>query len=136
MGKQLALRRLLLDTHALFWWFSEMENLPSAAADAIGDSEAEIHVSSVSAYEISFKNGRGKLNVPPRLLHDFSDVIAAQGFRQLALTVQHALDAGMLDFAHRDPFDRMLIAQALAENLELVSNERLFDQTGVKRIWA
>lgn len=129
------MRRLLLDTHALYWWLSNEGRLSTSAIEAIADPDAEVCVSAVNAYEISFKNRLGKLEVPNSLLDGFSDTMAAQGFNEIAVTVRHALVAGRLAFDHRDPFDRLLIAQALAENLTLVSNEKRFDAAGVSRLW-
>jgi PIN domain nuclease of toxin-antitoxin system len=129
------LRRLLLDTHALYWWLSDEGRLSPSAFEAIADSDAQVHVSPVNAYEISFKNRLGKLDVPNGLIDGFSDTMVAQGFHELAVTMRHALVAGRLEFDHRDPFDRLLIAQALDEGLTLVSNEKLFDAAGVSRLW-
>lgn len=127
--------KLLLDTHALYWWLSDDRRLASPAFDAITASESEVYVSPVSAYEISFKNRIGKLEVPDHLLNGFSSTMADQGFREIAVTVAHALAAGRLDIDHRDPFDRLLMAQAIVEDLTLVSNEELFDRAGVSRMW-
>jgi PIN domain nuclease of toxin-antitoxin system len=129
------LRRLLLDTHALFWWLSDEARLSPSALEAILDRDSQIHVSAVSAYEIAFKNRIGKLVVPDRLLDNYSDTIASQGFFEVAVSTRHALVAGRLDFDHRDPFDRLLIAQAIEEDFTLLSNEKPFDATGVSRLW-
>ena len=129
------MRRLLLDTHALFWWLSDARRLSRPAFEAISENDSEVFVSAVSAYEIAYKNRIGKLDVPDRLLSGFSDTMAGQGFREIAVTVEHALAAGGLDFDHRDPFDRLLVAQALVEKLTLVSNEEPFDRAGVSRLW-
>jgi PIN domain nuclease of toxin-antitoxin system len=94
-----------------------------------------VFVSAASAWEIAIKHRIGTLPEAGLLLRDFGGVIAAQGFAELSIDVSHALDAGSLDIAHRDPFGRMLIAQARAEALTLVSNERVFDLPGVARLW-
>ena len=98
-------------------------------------STAVIHASAVSAYEIALKHTTGKLPIANELLRDYQTDLTAVGLLELAVTAAHALAAGRLDLAHRDPFDRILIAQAQIEDLTLISNERRFDQFGVKRLW-
>jgi PIN domain nuclease of toxin-antitoxin system len=127
--------RLLLDTHSLLWWFDGDESLPLRARDAIEDPENLVFVSAASAWEIATKYRIGKLPSAARLVGRLSDVIAEQNFRELPVALAHGERAGSLPGAHRDPFDRMLVAQALTENLTLVSNERLFDAFGVQRLW-
>jgi len=126
---------LLLDTHALIWWFLDSSALSSIARDRIAEGAEDVFVSAVSAFEISTKVRLGKLPEAAALDRDFSDFIASRGFVPLDLSIQHALVAGNLSYGHKDPFDRLLIAQSLVENLTLVSNERLFDGFGVKRLW-
>jgi PIN domain nuclease of toxin-antitoxin system len=127
--------RLLLDTHALIWWEEGNDKLGDAAKQAIADEANEVFVSAVSAMEISTKFRLGKLPSAERLAQDFEAIIADQGFRPLSISVRHARLAGSLQLAHRDPFDRLLIAQALAEDLPLATNEALFDGFGVTRVW-
>ena len=125
----------LLDTHALIWWMSANPLLPERARSMIEASTAVIHASAVSAYEIALKHTTGKLPIANELLRDYQTDLTAVGLLELAVTAAHALAAGRLDLAHRDPFDRILIAQAQIEDLTLISNERRFDQFGVKRLW-
>jgi PIN domain nuclease of toxin-antitoxin system len=125
----------LLDTHALIWWNSDERRLGRAARAAIEDPDATIFASAVNAFEISIKHGLGKLPVAADLLANYSATLARTGFLELAVETSHALRAGMLALGHRDPFDRLLIGQALVENLTLLSNEKRFDVTGVSRIW-
>jgi PIN domain nuclease of toxin-antitoxin system len=127
--------RLLLDTHTLLWWLFDSPFLSGAAEAAISADGAEVFVSAVSAWEVTTKFRIGKLPDAQRLAHNFGPDIALEGFRELAVTVAHAQHSGLMIGAHKDPFDRMLIAQALAEDLVLVSNEAVFDGFGVKRIW-
>lgn len=127
--------KLLLDTHALLWWFGGDARLPARVRAAIDDEEVEIWVSAASAYELTFKQRRGKLPEANALVARFADWIEEEGFRPLPIDVSHATAAGRLPIPHGDPWDRLLIAQALVENLTLVSNEELFDQTGVDRLW-
>lgn len=125
----------LLDTHALLWWLSEDDRLSGAAHDAIADSSGMVFVSAASAWEIATKHRLGRLPEADVLVQDVSWYIADQGFRPLPITIQDAEYAGRMPGHHQDPFDRMLIAQAMIHDLVLVSNERRFDQYGVNRIW-
>ena len=126
---------LLLDTHALLWWVAGDDNLSSAARRAISDEANTVLVSAVCAYEISFKHRLGKLPEASHIVQSFDAELNRQGFGGLPVSVAHALRAGDLPLAHRDPFDRLLIAQSLVDGLTLISNERLFDDFGVKRLW-
>lgn len=127
--------RLLLDTHAFLWWLEGSPRLSPAARLAIQDETNEVMVSAVSAWEIATKHRLGKLPGAQAVALDIRDAIAGQGFRELAVTVDDGERAGALPGPHRDPFDRMLIAQALARNLVLVSIESLFESYGVRRLW-
>lgn len=125
--------RLLLDTHALLWWLSGNTQLPVRAREAIQVHES--YVSAASAWEVATKVRIGKLPGAAHLALGFAGHVHAQGFLELPISLQHAERAGTLPGHHRDPFDRMLIAQAQAENLVLISNEDLFDSYGVVRLW-
>lgn len=127
--------RLLLDTHALIWALNEDARLSRPARDAIADPANEVLVSAASAMEVTTKHRLGKLDEAGALATDFATVIRAADYQPLPVTVRHAAQAGALPFAHKDPFDRLLIAQARVEGVPLVSNERLFDAFGVERIW-
>lgn len=127
--------RLLLDTHALIWWLAGDEALSSRAREAIEDEGNSIAVSAASAMEIATKFRIGKLPDAAPLAQDFEAIIADQGFVELAITVLHALRAGEMNIAHKDPFDRFLIAQAQSEDMVLISNEALFDGFALKRLW-
>ena len=126
---------LLLDTHALLWWLAGDDRLSVAARAAIADEANEIFVSAATAWEIATKARIGKLPAPALTGSGMMRTIAAQGFHELAITVAHGERAGSLPGMHRDPFDRMLIAQAHAEAMALVSNETVFDGYGVTRVW-
>ena len=119
--------QLLLDTHALVWWLAGDELLSQPAKTAIADEDNPIFVSAASVWEIATKHRLGKLPGVSVLLADFAAAIYSQGFVDLPISVGHAQAAGALPGPHRDPFDRMLIAQAMLENLTLVSNELVFD---------
>ncbi len=127
--------RLLLDTHALIWWLAGDEKLSLRARDAIADEANTVAVSAASAMEVATKHRIGKLPDAALLAQDFEAILAAQGFSELSISVRHARLAGEMGIAHKDPFDRLLIAQALAEDMVLVSNETRFDDSAVKRLW-
>lgn len=127
--------RLLLDTHALIWWLAGDEKLSLRARDAIADEANAVAVSAASAMEVATKHRIGKLPDAALLAQDFEAIVADQGFSELSISVRHARLAGELGIAHKDPFDRLLIAQALAEDMVLVSNETRFDDSAVKRLW-
>jgi len=112
---------LLLDTHALLWWLAD-EELDAAAAGRIADPATLVAVSAVSVWEATIKAGIGKLELPAPL----STVIVDEGFEPLDITVEHAEAIGGLPLHHRDPFDRMLIAQARVENLTIVTRDPAF----------
>ena len=126
--------RLLLDTHALLWWATLDPALPAKVKRAISRADNEVYVSAASAWEIATKVRLGKLGWPPEA-GTVREYVLGQGFRPLPISMQHAERAGALALAHRDPFDRMLIAQALIDDLYLVSNEDVFDAAGVHRYW-
>ena len=127
--------RLLLDTHALIWWLAGDEAISRRAREAIADEVNDIAISAASAMEIATKFRIGKLPGAALLAQNFEEIIAEQGFGELPISVHHARLAGEMNIAHKDPFDRLLIAQAQVEDLVLVSNEALFDGFAVKRLW-
>jgi PIN domain nuclease of toxin-antitoxin system len=113
--------RLLLDTHALLWWLAD-EGLTDQARNAIADPANIVMVSAASAWEISIKKALGKLSAP----NDLERQIDASGFTALPISVTHGVAAGQLPRHHDDPFDRMLIAQAFAEGLTIVTHDKRF----------
>ncbi len=127
--------RLLLDTHAFVWWTVESGRLSASAYGLIADETNTVIVSAASAWEIATKHRIGKLSEADALALDVAGVIASQGFEELAISVEDAERAGRLPGPHRDPFDRLLAAQALARNLVLVSVDRVFGRYGVNRMW-
>ena len=127
--------RILLDTHAFVWWTVEPERLSKTAYESIADEANAVIVSAASAWEIATKHRIGKLAEADALAHDVAGAIASQGFEELAITVTDAERAGRLPGPHRDPFDRILIAQALVHDVAVVSLDRAFDRYGVNRIW-
>lgn len=129
--------RLLLDTHALLWWLGGDPRLSKKATDAIDDDESEIFASAASVWEISTKFRIRKLELSPAIAADIGAAIASQGFLGLPISVEHARLAGSLPGKHKDPFDRMLFAQAMIESMTLVTKERdfVFGTHDVKRLW-
>lgn len=127
--------RLLLDTHALIWWLAGDEKLGRRAREAISDEANLVVVSAASAMEVATKFRIGKLPDAALLAQDFEAIIASQGFTELGISVRHARLAGEMGIDHKDPFDRLLIAQAMSEDLALVSNETRFDEFAVTRVW-
>jgi PIN domain nuclease of toxin-antitoxin system len=127
--------RLLLDTHALLWWLSDDPALGRRARRAIADTKNTVLVSAASAWEISTKVRLGRLPSAAHLAADFETSMATEGFELLCISPAQGIRAGLLPGPHKDPLDRMLIAQAQAENLPIVSNETVFDTYAIRRIW-
>jgi PIN domain nuclease of toxin-antitoxin system len=127
--------RLLLDTHSFLWWLAGDESLSTRARAAIGENANAIFVSAASIWEIATKDRLGKLPGTNAIASDLAGAIESQGFVGLPITIPHGQAAGALPGPHRDPFDRMLIAQSLLDDLVLVSNERAFEAYGVQRLW-
>lgn len=127
--------RVLIDTHALLWADIEPRRLSTKARTLLEAFSTDVFVSAASAWEIATKVRIGKLPQAAAFSAEMPRRLEMLGFRPLAVTMEHALRAGQLPGTHKDPFDRMLIAQAQAENLALVSNKRLFDAFGIRRIW-
>ncbi|MBU7583182.1 MAG: type II toxin-antitoxin system VapC family toxin [Nostoc sp. TH1S01] len=120
----------LLDTHTLLWWLDNDNKLSTEAKQIIANPENVIFVSAVSAWEISIKKAIGKLSAPDNL----AEAISVNCFEVLLITIEHGLKAGSLPNYHNDPFDRMLIAQAMSENLIIISKDAQFSQYGVNVI--
>jgi PIN domain nuclease of toxin-antitoxin system len=127
--------KLLLDTHALMWWLAGDKSLSRKAREAIQDEDNDVYVSAASAWEIATKFRLGKLPGAEPLVPDIPGIVASQDFSALPIALHHAQRAGTLSGQHRDPFDRMLIAQSQLENMTLISNESLFDSYGITRLW-
>jgi PIN domain nuclease of toxin-antitoxin system len=127
--------RLLLDTHSLLWWAANHPSLSDSARKLIQPEKNTILVSAATAWEIAIKFRLGKLPTAANLVSDFAGLLQRYGFETLPITLDHAIRAGSLPGPHRDPFDLMLIAQAVAENIPLISNDVAFDSYTVRRIW-
>ena len=127
--------RALLDTHTFLWWIADSGRLSGMARSVIAEEENDILISAASAWEVAAKFRIGKLPGGEAVASDIAGHIAGQGFEELAIGVADAERAGRLPGPHRDPFDRMLIAQALLRELTVVSADPVFDRYGVTRLW-
>ena len=127
--------RLLLDTHALLWWWTDDARLSRRAKAAMGRASSEVFVSVVSAWEIATKHRLGKLPGRPDVVQRFAELIAADGFTPLPVNLRHALHAGSYTQNHRDPFDRMLCAQSELESMALVTTDAALAQFTCQTLW-
>jgi PIN domain nuclease of toxin-antitoxin system len=127
--------KVLLDTHTLLWASLAPEFLSRNAARTIRDEANTIHVSAASAWEIATKVRLGKLPGAERLEREFLERMEIAGYVLLPLDVASALRAGRLTGDHRDPFDRMIAAQALADDIPILSKDPKLDIFGIRRIW-
>ena len=127
--------RLLLDTHTLLWWLAGDQALSDAAREAIADPDNEVFVSTASAWEIATKYQLGRLSGAALITADIAGAVASQGFTELPISIRDGQAAGGLPAIHKDPFDRMLIAQAVTAGMVIVSNEALFNANAVPRLW-
>ena len=123
---------LLLDTHVLLWWLDDEPSLSEAAKSTISDGKNGVFVSSAVIWEIRTKQALGKLEIPP----NFRQVLDQQPFEMLAITAEHAHTVGDLPAIHRDPFDRMLVAQAKVEGFTIVTRDSIIEQYKIKTIQA
>jgi PIN domain nuclease of toxin-antitoxin system len=126
---------LLLDTHTFLWFVSGSDRLSARARRAIETPTNQVYVSAASVWEIAIKRHLGKLPDAMRFEPTLASYLKRHGFTELVMTADHAEAAGALPPLHRDPFDRMLIAQARVDTLRLVSNESLFDAYKIRRLW-
>ncbi len=126
---------LLLDTHTVLWFVEDAPALSHRAKAAIEDLDNTPTYSIASVWEMAIKAGQGKLAISRPLYPEFARLLQEHGFQQLGISYRHASEVGRLPWHHRDPFDRLLIAQAMVENLPIVSVDRAFDDYAVTRIW-
>jgi PIN domain nuclease of toxin-antitoxin system len=126
--------KILLDTHTLVWWLRDDVRLSPQAARILKDPRNEILVSAAVGWEMAIKVNLGKIE-PASLLEQLGQALAKEAFAELPITMAHAVRAGSLPLHHRDPFDRLLAAQAQALELPILSADRLLDQYAVQRVW-
>jgi PIN domain nuclease of toxin-antitoxin system len=125
--------RLLLDTHAVIWFLAGSSALSTAAKRAIAAPENDVFISAVSGYEIVGKARLGRLD--PVVAGEFARFVRSAAMATLPITLAHAVSAGDLPGPHRDPWDRLLMAQARAENMRLVTQDPVFSSYGVSTLW-
>ena len=127
--------RILLDSHTFIWFLTGNQRCSPRARQAIEATDAAVFVSAASAWEIATKVRLGRLDVEVDLAQDFDGHLARERFESLSISTEHGIRAGSLPGSHKDPFDRMLVAQAQIESLVIVSNDGQLDGYGVSRLW-
>ena len=127
--------KLLLDTHALVWWFDGDHRMPQRVRTLVDADDASVFVSAASAWELTTKYRLGKMPEAAALVESFFDFIAQCKFESLPVTVEHGHRAGLLAGAHKDPFDRMLAAQAIIEDMGLVTADTALAGLGARVVW-
>lgn len=127
--------RLLVDTHVFIWWKSESPRLTRLAREALTREDATVFVSVASAWEMAIKVGSGKLPEAKELLANFETAVTEEGFELLEIQLPHVRLAGLMPSPHRDPFDRLLAAQASIEGLTLVSSDAKIAELGAAVLW-
>lgn len=123
--------RLLIDSHAFLWWRVNSPALSRVARDTIADPANEVLISIAALWELTIKESSGKLTLPA----DLETIVAEEGFAVLSIAFFHLRRFGTLPRLHRDPFDRMMIAQALAEGIPIATGDRIFAGYGVQIVW-
>jgi PIN domain nuclease of toxin-antitoxin system len=125
----------LLDTHSLIWWWANADQLSATARDAIESGAQTIVVSTASVWEIAIKTASGKLDEIEDFQRDYRPLMARNGFEALPMSDDHALMAAFLPGPHRDPFDRMLAAQAVIEDLTIITRDPQLAGFGCRTLW-
>jgi PIN domain nuclease of toxin-antitoxin system len=127
--------RVLLDTHAFLWWIGDAAELSTRARQTIASPATECFFSAASCWEIAIKTSIGKLELDGLVERFIPSQLVANGFQELPIDIRHAARVARLPFHHRDPFDRLLVSQALEEGLAIVSADAIYARYGIKRIW-
>lgn len=127
--------RLLLDTHTFLWWLDDAPQLSAAAIRAISDANNECYLSLASCWEMAIKSSLGKLHLAKPVERFVSEQLAENSFILLNIELRHVAKVQKMPFQHRDPFDRLLIAQAITEKLTIVTADKAFAEYAVKTLW-
>jgi PIN domain nuclease of toxin-antitoxin system len=127
--------RLLLDTHTFLWWINDAPELSESARQAISPADNECYLSVASCWEMAIKSSLGKLTLSKPVDRFVLDQITENGFHLLNIELRHAAKVELLPFHHRDPFDRLLIGQAITDKLTLVTADNMFAHYDVKVMW-
>jgi PIN domain nuclease of toxin-antitoxin system len=125
---------ILLDTHAVVWWFEGSSDLSKRASSIIAGPGNLILISAVVGWELAIKVNLGKFTTPA-LVQELHRIVEGEGFAELPISLEHGIRAGLLPLHHRDPFDRVLVAQAQALGTPILSADRALDAYDVRRIW-
>jgi PIN domain nuclease of toxin-antitoxin system len=125
---------VLLDTHAFAWWCNEPEKITSTARSFVASRQHRVLVSAASAWELAIKANLGKFQ-PVSFVFELRRHLANEAFETLPIDMEHSVRAGLLPMHHRDPFDRLIVAQAQVENAVIVSADGTLDNYDIKRIW-
>lgn len=129
------MQKLLLDTHTFLWWAADAPELSATAREAISDAGNECFLSTASCWEMAIKSSLGKLRLTKPVERFVHDLVTENGFRLLTIDLRHAAKVESLPFHHRDPFDRLLIAQAITEKFTLVSADNMLSSYDVQLLW-
>lgn len=130
------MRQLLLDTHALLWVLLDPDRIPNTTLGVVRDPGTVLLVSAASAWEIGTKYRLGKLDSAAAVVDGYADHLGALRVRELAISAHHALTAGLLQWEHQDPFDRVIAAQSMIESIPVVTNDRaLASFQGIRAVW-
>ena len=126
--------KVLLDTHVVVWWLEAANRLSRRASTILANRDNDILISAVVGWELAIKVNLGKLK-PASILDGLDRILEQEAFSELSITLEMAVRAGLLPSHHRDPFDRMLVAQARSLNIPILSSDAIFDRYEVKRLW-
>lgn len=127
--------KFLVDTHAFLWAILSPEKLPDRARSIFLDREAELLISIATPWEMAIKAGIGRLQGEAAILPRFESYVNAGGYRLVETSIQHAIQSGLLPLYHKDPFDRLLIAQSLDLRVPIISADEVLDLYGIQRVW-
>jgi PIN domain nuclease of toxin-antitoxin system len=127
--------KYLLDTHAFLWFAEDNMRLSKTAKEIIADYRNNIYLSSASVWEISIKISIGKLKLKKDLNKFISENIIQYGFTPIAVTIPHTIEIAKLPEIHKDPFDRILIAQSIVEKIQIITSDKYINKYNIKTVW-